>query len=160
MTLSHLDAQGRAAMVDVGGKPETERVAVATGRVRMEPATLRLVSSGQAAKGDVVAVARLAGIQAAKQTAHLIPLCHPLALTHVAVEVAPDPTASALDITATVRSHGRTGVEMEALTAVAVAALTVFDMLKAVDRTMVIEAVAVREKHGGVHGDWRRSTDP
>jgi cyclic pyranopterin monophosphate synthase len=160
VTLSHLDDQGRAAMVDVGAKPETDRLAVATGRVCMAPATLDLVTTGQAAKGDVVAVARLAGIQAAKQTANLIPLCHPLPLTHVAVEIAADAAASALEITATVRTRGRTGVEMEALTAVAVAALTVYDMLKAVDRGMVIAAVALREKRGGTHGDWQREGPP
>ena len=160
MTLSHLDDAGRAAMVDVGAKPETERLAVASGRVRMAPATLALVTGDRAPKGDVLAVARVAGIQAAKQTAQLIPLCHPLPLTHVAVDIAADAERSALVVAATARTRGRTGVEMEALTAVAVAALTIYDMLKAVDRGMVIEAVALQEKRGGVHGDWRREAAP
>jgi cyclic pyranopterin phosphate synthase len=162
MSLSHLDASGRAAMVDVGAKPETERVAVASGRIRMAPATMGLILGGEAPKGDVVAVARLAGIQAAKLTGQLIPLCHPLPLTQVAVDLEVDPTpadVAALVATATARTVGRTGVEMEALTACAVALLTVYDMLKAVDRGMVIEAVRLESKRGGQSGDWSRPNE-
>jgi len=153
--LSHFDAAGRAVMVDVGGKPETARAATAAARVVMQPATLRLIVEGGARKGDVLGVARLAGIMAAKRTAELIPLCHPLPLTSVALDLAPDGD-DAVAITATVRTTGRTGVEMEALTAVTVAALTVYDMVKAVDRGMRIEAVRVLAKSGGKSGEFRQ----
>jgi cyclic pyranopterin phosphate synthase len=156
MSLSHLDEQGRARMVDVGAKAETARVATARGRVRMEPATLALVLGGGVAKGDVIAVARLAGIMAAKRTGELIPLCHPLPITSVDVDVTPDEAASALDVEATARIVGKTGVEMEALTAVSVAALTIYDMCKAVDRGMTIEAVRLVHKAGGKSGEFRR----
>jgi len=155
--LTHLDAAGRAAMVDVGAKDDTQRMAVATGRIRMRPATLEALLAGRLPKGDVVAVARIAGIQAAKETSRLIPLCHPLALTHVAVDLDPEPDTPALRATATVRCRGKTGVEMEALTAVAVALLTVYDMAKAVDREMTIDEVALLEKRGGTRGDWARA---
>ena len=152
--LTHFDEEGRAAMVDVSAKAETERVAVAAGRVVMAPETLALIQAGEIGKGDVLGVARLAGIMAAKRTADLIPLCHPLALTSVAVDLAADPGASAVEITATCRLKGRTGVEMEALTAVSVAALTVYDMCKAVDRGMTVEAVRLLRKEGGKSGAW------
>lgn len=152
--LTHFDEEGRAAMVDVSAKDETERVAVAGGRVVMAPETLALIRAGEIGKGDVLGVARLAGIMAAKRTADLIPLCHPLSLTSVAVELTPDPEVSAVEITATCRLKGRTGVEMEALTAVSVAALTVYDMCKAVDRGMRVEAVRLLRKEGGKSGVW------
>lgn len=153
-SLTHFDAQGRAHMVDVAGKPATHRVAVASGRIRMQAATLALVESGTAKKGDVLGVARIAGIQAAKKTSDLIPLCHPLGLTRVAVEFEMDRTQHAVDCTATVETVGPTGVEMEALTAVQVALLTIYDMCKAVDRGMTITDVRVREKHGGKSGSF------
>jgi cyclic pyranopterin phosphate synthase len=153
-SLTHFDKQGQAHMVDVAGKPATHRVAIASGRIRMQPATLALVESGTAKKGDVLGVARIAGIQAAKKTSDLIPLCHPLALTRVAVEFEVDSAGSAVDCTATVETVGPTGVEMEALTAVQVALLTIYDMCKAVDRGMTITDVRVREKHGGKSGSW------
>jgi cyclic pyranopterin phosphate synthase len=153
-SLTHFDAQGQAHMVDVAAKPATHRVAVATGRIRMLPATLALVESGTAKKGDVLGVARIAGIQAAKKTSDLIPLCHPLALTRVAVEFAVDGAQHAVECTATVETVGPTGVEMEALTAVQVALLTIYDMCKAVDRGMTITDVRVREKHGGKSGSF------
>ena len=152
--LTHLDAQGRARMVDVGAKAETERVAVARGRVRMQPATLALIQAGGVAKGDVLAVARVAGIMAAKRTGDLIPLCHPLPVTAVEVNLTADEAASTLEIEATARIVGRTGVEMEALTAVSVAALTVYDMCKAVDRGMTITEAKLMEKHGGKSGSY------
>ena len=152
--LSHIDARGRARMVDVAAKGETQRTARAGGRIRMLPATLRLIARGGAAKGDVLGVARTAAIQAAKRTAELIPLCHPLALTHVGVDFAIDRKASAVECVATVSTIGRTGVEMEALTAVATGLLTVYDMCKAADRGMRIERVRVLEKRGGKSGDW------
>ncbi len=152
--LTHFDEEGRAAMVDVSAKAETERVAVAGGRVVMAPETLALIRAGEIGKGDVLGVARLAGIMAAKRTADLIPLCHPLSLTSVAVDLAADESASAVEITATCRLKGRTGVEMEALTAVSVAALTVYDMCKAVDRGMRVEAVRLLRKEGGKSGVW------
>ncbi len=152
--LTHLDAEGKAAMVDVSGKAETARVAVARGSVTMRPETLRLISAGAVAKGDVLAAARLAGIMAAKRTSDLIPLCHPLPLASVAVDLSPDPQRSAIDITATCRITGRTGVEMEALTAVAVAALTIYDMCKAVDRGMVIGDIRLVHKSGGKSGTY------
>ncbi len=154
--LTHLDAQGQAHMVDVGAKAETEREAVAAGRVLMRPETLRLVRAGDLPKGDVLGTARVAGIMAAKRTAELIPLCHPLLLTKVAVEFAYDEAASAVEITATVRCRGQTGVEMEALTAVSVAALTIYDMAKAVERGMMISDIRLLEKRGGKTGDWVR----
>lgn len=155
--LNHFDDDGRPRMVDVSAKPVTARIAVARGRVRMESATLQRVMDGGAAKGDVITVAELAGIMAAKRTGDLIPLCHPLALDAVVIRIAPDPDLPGLVVTAEVRSTGRTGIEMEAMTAVAVACLTIYDMLKAVDRAMVIEAIELVEKSGGKSGDWRRT---
>jgi indole-3-glycerol phosphate synthase len=151
---THLDAEGRARMVDVSDKAETDRVAVAGARVVMRPETLESIRAGDVAKGDVLAVARLAGIMAAKRTAELIPLCHPLALTSVNVELACVPERAAVEITATCRLRGRTGVEMEALTAASVAALTVYDMCKAVDRGMVVADLRLLRKSGGRSGDW------
>jgi cyclic pyranopterin phosphate synthase len=150
--LTHLDEQGRATMVDVGAKADTLREAIARGVVRMKPATLAMITSGTAPKGDVLATARIAGIMAAKRTSELIPLCHPLMLSRVAVEITADPAASALQIEATVRTTGKTGVEMEALTAVSVAALTIYDMCKAVDRGMRITDIRLAEKRGGRSG--------
>ena len=152
MALTHFDAQGAAHMVDVSAKPATARRAVARGSVTMMAETLALVGAGTAAKGDVLGVARLAGIMAAKRTAELIPLCHPLALSKVSVELAVDPAASRVLIEATVATTGPTGVEMEALTAVSVAALTVYDMLKAVDRGMQIGDIRLAMKEGGASG--------
>jgi cyclic pyranopterin phosphate synthase len=152
--LTHFDAAGKATMVDVTAKPETDRSATARARIVMQPATLALIQSGTAAKGDVLGIARLAGIMAAKRTADLIPLCHPLPLTHVSVELTPNLPASAVEIAATVRTAGRTGVEMEALTAASVAALTIYDMCKAVDRAMRIEALRVTHKAGGKSGEF------
>ncbi len=149
--LSHFDSQGRAVMVDVSEKPDTDRVATARGRVTMLPETLAVVRAGSAGKGDVLGTARLAGIMAAKRTAELIPLCHPLPIGAVAVELVAG-EYDAVEISATVRTTGRTGVEMEALTAVSVAALTVYDMCKAIDRGMRIEAVRVVHKEGGKSG--------
>jgi indole-3-glycerol phosphate synthase len=151
---THLDAEGRARMVDVSDKDETDRVAVAAGRVVMRPETLERIRSGDVAKGDVLAVARLAGIMAAKRTAELIPLCHPLALTSVELDLACVPERSAVEITATCRLRGRTGVEMEALTATSIAALTVYDMCKAVDRGMVVTDLRLLSKSGGRSGNW------
>jgi len=156
--LTHLDDQGQAHMVDVGAKAETEREAIAAGRVLMRPETLRLIQEGDLPKGDVLGTARVAGIMAAKRTAELIPLCHPLLLTKVAVEFAYDEATSAIEITATVRCRGQTGVEMEALTAVSVAALTIYDMAKAVERGMTIADIRLLEKRGGKSGEWRRET--
>jgi cyclic pyranopterin phosphate synthase len=150
--LTHFDERGAAQMVDVSGKPATRRLAVARGWVAMAPATLGLVTAGTAAKGDVLGVARLAGIMAAKRTAELIPLCHPLPLSKVTVDLVPDADAGRIGIEATVATTGPTGVEMEALTAVSVAALTVYDMLKAVDRGMVIGEVRLALKEGGKSG--------
>jgi cyclic pyranopterin phosphate synthase len=152
--LTHFDAGGRAHMVDVAGKAETHRVAVASGRVSMLPATLRRILEGGAAKGDVLGVARVAAIQGAKRTSELIPLCHPLPLTRVAVEFVVDEIASAVECRATAETFGRTGVEMEALTAVSVALLTIYDMCKAVDRGMRLEAIRLLEKKGGKSGHW------
>lgn len=154
MTLTHFDAEGRAHMVDVSDKAVTDRVAVATGCVVMAPETLALVTSGTAKKGDVLGVARLAGIMAAKKTADLIPLCHPLPITKVAVELEPDEALPGVRITATVKTTGQTGVEMEALTAVSVAALTVYDMLKAAEKAMRIEGLHVVLKDGGKSGRY------
>jgi cyclic pyranopterin phosphate synthase len=150
---THFDDQGRAAMVDVSGKADTDRVAVARGRIVMAPDTLARIREGRMGKGDVLGVARLAGIMAAKRTGDLIPLCHPLMLAKVAVDLAPAPP-DAVEIEATVKVAGRTGVEMEALTAVTVAALTVYDMCKALDRGMRIEGVRVAHKSGGESGTW------
>jgi cyclic pyranopterin phosphate synthase len=151
--LTHLDDEGRARMVDVSAKPASDREAVARGAVRMTAATRALALSGESGKGDVRAVAEIAGVMAAKRAAELIPLCHPLALTRV--EVAVEAADAGLEVTARVKTNGPTGVEMEALTAVAVACLTIYDMLKAVERGMVIEAVRLIEKRGGASGDWR-----
>ena len=148
-SLTHFDAQGQAHMVDVGAKPATHRIAVATGRIEMQPATLAIIESGTAKKGDVLGIARIAGIMAAKKTSDLIPLCHPLALTRVAVELESVPADNAIRCTATVETVGQTGVEMEALTAVQVALLTVYDMCKAVDKGMEIRGVRLLAKHGG-----------
>jgi len=153
--LSHFNRRGEAHVVDVGGKEETHRVAVAAGRIDMAPPTLERILAGTHGKGDVLGVARIAGIMAAKRTADLVPLCHPLPLASVEVELAPDPARNAVDITATCKVTGRTGVEMEALTAVSVALLTIYDMCKAVDRGMRIEGVRLLEKRGGKSGDWR-----
>ncbi|PDW01292.1 cyclic pyranopterin monophosphate synthase MoaC [Candidatus Chloroploca asiatica] len=152
-SLTHLDQQGRAHMVDVGAKEVTPREAIAAGRVVMQPATLALLLQGAMPKGDVLATARIAGIMAAKRTPELIPLCHTLLLTHVHVAIEPVADASTLDIQATVRTTGQTGVEIEALTAVSVAALTIYDMCKAVDRTMRITDVRLLEKRGGRSGE-------
>ena len=154
MSLTHFDAKGDAHMVDVSGKEVTDRTAVARGAVEMAAETLALVAEGRAAKGDVLAVARLAGIMAAKRTADLIPLCHPLPLSKVAVELTCDPARRRVEIEATVRTTGRTGVEMEALTAVTVAQLTVYDMLKAVDRGMRLTDTRLVLKEGGKSGRW------
>lgn len=152
--LTHFDADGQAHMVDVGEKSETHRVAVAAGRIRMQPATFEMVRSGSAKKGDVLGIARIAAIQAAKRTSELIPLCHPIPLTRVAVEFDLDQAASTVACTVTAETVGRTGVEMEALTAASVALLTVYDMCKAADRGMTIEAVRLLEKKGGKSGHW------
>ena len=151
--LTHLDEQGRARMVDVGWKDETEREAVAAGSVIMQPETLELIAAGSVVKGDALSVARIAGIMGAKQTPNLIPLCHPIPLSSVAVELELDPARSAVDITATARTTARTGVEMEALTAAAIAALTIYDMCKATDRGMRIDGVRLIRKRGGKSGD-------
>jgi cyclic pyranopterin phosphate synthase len=156
--LSHVDAKGKARMVDVGEKPVTNREAVARGEITMSAAALRLIRRGAVAKGDPLQTARLAGIMAAKQTAALIPLCHPLPLTHVAVELTP--IRRGYRIEARVRTTAQTGVEMEALTAVSVAALTVYDMVKAVDKGMVIGSICVAEKKGGRSGHYRRGRQP
>jgi cyclic pyranopterin phosphate synthase len=151
--LTHLSKRGEARMVDVSDKAPTERVAIAEGRIRMRPATLALVRKGNAKKGDVLGAARLAGIMAAKRTHELIPLCHPLALSKVAVDI--EPIRGGLSVRATVKVTGKTGVEMEALTAVSVACLTIYDMVKAVDRGMTIEGVRLIEKRGGKSGTYR-----
>ena len=152
--LTHFDAQGQAHMVDVSAKPETAREAVAEGLVLMSPETLALAQGG-AAKGDVMGVARLAGIMGAKRTSDLIPLCHPLPIAKVAVDLTPDPALPGIRVTATVRATGRTGVEMEALTAVSTACLTVYDMLKAAQKDMRIEGIRLLSKTGGKSGDFR-----
>jgi len=151
--LTHLDDSGQAKMVDVGAKPDTERVAVAMGEIHLRPETLALVRAGQVKKGDVLSVARLAGIMGAKRTAELIPLCHPIALTQVEVDLVLDENLPGVKITATARTVGKTGVEMEALTAVTTAALTVYDMIKAVEKTARIHNVRLIEKRGGRSGD-------
>ncbi len=156
-TLTHLDDAGAAHMVDVGGKPSTAREAVATGRITMTAEAAAAVRDGSAKKGDVLAVARVAGIMAAKRTSELIPLCHPLPLTRVGVDLAPD--ASGVTVTATCACEGQTGVEMEALTAATVALLTVYDMVKAVDKGMAIDGVRLLSKTGGKSGEWRAELD-
>ena len=153
MSLTHLDEHGRARMVDVGAKPDTERVAVAKGEVAMKPETLRLIAEGGVPKGDVLAVAQVAGILAAKRVPELIPLCHPLLLTHVDVAFEVDDAGSRIEITATARTRGQTGAEMEALTAVSVAALTIYDMAKAVEKGMRIGNIRLVRKAGGKSGD-------
>jgi cyclic pyranopterin monophosphate synthase len=157
MKLTHFNAGGEAHMVDVGAKQATRRIARAAGRIRMRPATLRTIAAGRASKGDVLGTARIAAIQAAKRTSELIPLCHPLALTRVEVSFELDRKASAVDCIATVETVGRTGVEMEALTAVAAGLLTIYDMCKAIDRAMQCERIRLLEKQGGKSGHWRRS---
>jgi len=156
MELTHIDEGGRARMVDVGAKPDTERIAIARGRVQMQPGTLALIQANATEKGDVLTVAQIAGIQAAKRTHELIPMCHPLLLSYLSVELAPDQSGDEawIDLKATVRTTGKTGVEMEALTAVSVAALTVYDMCKAVDRGMTITGVRLVHKSGGKSGEW------
>lgn len=159
--LSHIDAEGKAVMVDVSDKDVTQRVATATGSVIMEPETLKLIEEGGVKKGDVLSVARLAGIMGAKKTPELIPLCHPLALNSIDVELTVDSGRNAVLISATCRVKGRTGVEMEALTAVSVAALTIYDMCKAVDRSMRLTDIRLTEKSGGRSGDFRaKDTTP
>ena len=153
-SLTHFDSSGQAHMVDVGGKPVTHRVAVATGRIAMQPATFDLVAGGTSKKGDVLGVARIAAIQAAKRTSELIPLCHPLAITKIGVDFTLDAAAHAVECRAEVHTTGQTGVEMEALTAVQIGLLTIYDMCKAVDRGMEIGGVRLLEKHGGKSGTW------
>ena len=157
--LTHLDESGQAKMVDVGHKPDTERVAVARGTVLMQPKTLQLIAQGNMKKGDVLAVAQLAGVMAAKRTSDLIPLCHPLLLSQVNVTCQLNQEESCVDIEAVVRLTGKTGVEMEALTAVTVAGLTIYDMAKAVDRSMRLTNVRVVRKSGGQSGDWRLESE-
>lgn len=151
--LTHVDEKGRVGMVDVGEKPDTHRTAIARGEVIMRPETLALIEQGQIKKGDVLTTAKLAGIMAAKRTAELIPLCHPLPLTYIQVELTADKNLPGIHINATVRTTAKTGVEMEALTAVSVAALTVYDMAKAAEKTMRIQNIRLVEKHGGLSGD-------
>ena len=158
--LTHFDARGEAHMVDVGAKTATHRVARAEGTIRMQPATFDLVASGQARKGDVLAVARIAAIQGAKRTADLVPLCHPLPITRVAVDFELDAAASTVRCNAQVETFGRTGVEMEALTAVQVGLLTVYDMCKAADKHMVMDGIRVLAKSGGKSGDWQVDDAP
>lgn len=154
--LSHFNQAGDAHMVDVGGKPETRRIAIAEGRIQMQPETLRLVIAGEHKKGDVLGVARVAGIMGAKRTSDLIPLCHPLMLSRVDVDLTPEVANAAIVCRATVETVSRTGVEMEALTAVQVALLTIYDMCKAVDRGMTMSQIRLLEKSGGKSGTWRR----
>jgi cyclic pyranopterin phosphate synthase len=160
MGLTHLDKKGKARMVDVSAKPATEREAVAKGSVFMKPATIKLIRDGAMPKGDVNATARIAGIMAAKKTADLIPLCHPLAITSVTVDMSIDEKKNRMDIVAKVKTVGQTGVEMEALTAVSAAALTIYDMCKAVDREMTISDIMLMEKRGGKSGEFRRNNIP
>ena len=154
--LTHLSASGEASMVDVSEKDVTSRTAMAIGRVVMKPETLALIVAGEAKKGDVLGTARIAGIMAAKRTHELIPLCHPLMLSKIAVDLVPDETLPGVRVSATAKVAGQTGVEMEALTAVSVACLTIYDMVKAVDRFMTIEGIGMVEKSGGKSGDWKR----
>lgn len=158
-TLTHLDASGEANMVDVSDKAETVRTATAEGHVRMRPETLALILDGNAKKGDVIGTARLAGIMAAKQTSNLIPLCHPLMLSKVSVDITPDPALPGLRVEALAKLTGKTGVEMEALTAVSVACLTIYDMAKAADREMEIGGIQLVSKSGGRSGDYKRQGD-
>jgi len=158
-TLTHIGAEGEARMVDVSEKEATSRVAIAEGRVRMAAATLALILAGDAKKGDVIGAARIAGILAAKKTADLIPLCHPVSLSKVSIDISPDEALPGLAVRAETRCIGPTGVEMEALTAVSVACLTIYDMAKAIDRGMSIEAVRLVEKRGGKSGEWRGSEE-
>ncbi|MCB1722967.1 MAG: cyclic pyranopterin monophosphate synthase MoaC [Gammaproteobacteria bacterium] len=157
---THFDADGKAHMVDVGDKPVSVRVAVASGSIRMQADTLAMILDGGHKKGDVLGVARIAGIMGAKRTSELVPLCHPLPLTQVAVDFRPDTALDVIHCTATAKTRGQTGVEMEALCAVQVALLTIYDMCKAVDRGMVIESVRLEEKSGGKSGHWKRSDFP
>lgn len=157
--LTHFDSTGQAHMVDVGAKQETHRIAVAAGSIRMKPETLAIIVAGTAKKGDVLGIARIAAIMGAKRTSDLVPLCHPLALTRVTVDFSTDEAASSVHCTAQVETYGKTGVEMEALTAVQVGLLTVYDMCKAVDRGMVMSNIRVMEKHGGKSGDWSAEID-
>ncbi|MGA7948929.1 MAG: cyclic pyranopterin monophosphate synthase MoaC [Thiobacillaceae bacterium] len=157
--LTHIDDQGRAIMVDVGAKTDSRRVAVASGRIVMQAGTLRVIQSGDANKGDVIGVARIAAIQAAKRTADLIPLCHPIALTRVSVDFELNSDNSSIGCTVTAETVGKTGVEMEALTGVSMALLTIYDMCKAIDRGMRIESVRLLEKKGGKSGHWRTGED-
>ena len=157
--LTHIDSKGRARMVDIGTKPENERIAIARGEVRMLPETLHLIRGGRLAKGDVFTVAQIAGISAAKKTSDLIPLCHPISLTKVDVDLILKDAIPGVMITATARTIGKTGVEMEALTAVAIAALTIYDMAKAVEKTISIQNIRLIEKHGGVSGDIMNEED-
>jgi cyclic pyranopterin monophosphate synthase len=158
--LTHIGADGEARMVDVSEKAATDRVAIAEGRVRMAASTLAAILAGDAKKGDVIGVARVAGVMAAKKTADLIPLCHPVGLTKVSVDIAPDEALPGLSVRGETRCVGPTGVEMEALTAVSVACLTIYDMAKAIDRGMSIEAVRLIEKRGGKSGEWRAAEEP
>jgi cyclic pyranopterin monophosphate synthase len=155
--LTHFDASGQAHMVDVGDKAHTRRIAIASGTISMQPATLKLIQQGDAKKGDVLGIARIAAIQASKKTADLIPLCHPISLTKVAVTFEVDEKMTLITITATCDTTGQTGVEMEALTAVSVGLLTIYDMCKAADRGMIISDIKLLEKHGGKSGDWLAS---
>ena len=159
-SLTHIGADGEARMVDVSDKAATDRIAIAEGRVRMAAATLSTILSGDAKKGDVIGAARIAGIMAAKKTSDLIPLCHPVALTKVLVDISPDQALPGLAVRAEARCFGQTGVEMEALTAVSVACLTIYDMAKAIDRDMSIEGIRLLEKRGGKSGEWRAAHEP
>jgi cyclic pyranopterin monophosphate synthase len=157
--LTHIGARGEARMVDVADKEATRRIAIAEGRVRMASSTLAAILAGDAKKGDVIGAARIAGIMAAKKTADLIPLCHPLSLSKVLIDIAPDAGLPGLTVRAEARCFGPTGVEMEALTAVSIACLTIYDMAKAIDRGMSVEAVRLVEKHGGKSGEWRAAKE-
>ncbi len=156
--LTHFDATGQAHMVDVGSKKETHRIAISSGIIRMKPETLAIIESGTAKKGDVLGIARIAAIMGAKRTSDLIPLCHPLALTRVTVDFSVNSAQSSISCTAQVETFGKTGVEMEALTAVQIGLLTIYDMCKAVDRGMTMMDIKVLEKHGGKSGDWTAAT--
>lgn len=156
-TLTHFNASGQAHMVDVGTKSETHRIAIASGTISMLPATLTLIQQGNSKKGDVLGIARIAAIQASKKTADLIPLCHPIALTHVSVDFDINETATSILCTVTTETYGKTGVEMEALTAVSAGLLTIYDMCKAADRGMTISDIKLIEKHGGKSGDWQQT---
>ncbi len=154
ISLTHFDSQGQAHMVDIGNKSDTERIAIAQGSIRMRPETLQLIMQGNAKKGDVLGIARIAAIQASKQTANLIPLCHPISLTKVGVEFEIDSKANTIHCKVTAQCTGKTGVEMEALTATSVALLTIYDMVKAADKSMVISEIKLLEKQGGKSGHW------